>query len=811
MKNRILISIALAIAAVVCATRSARIRALFPRLALPATWAALSLALLFAAPNARAQGTLYRAEVRSTAGAVVPGATVTVCAYVSSQYAGGAYTGAIPCTPTAAIYNEPTLSVSQSNPVTSNSRGEFFFYAAAGAYTITEQGSGIISKGYQVTLACVPGSTSAQCGSGGGGTSGNPISINGVPLGPGVTANFNNTTPSAPAGSNNAALSNSGGSIAISYVPGSGSGGGGGTPCTTNANSLQYNNAGVFGCIPTWTFPGSGLMQANQFANGIDLIDSNAFQATPSGFFFRAFDSTGTTLQASQDYQGNGFELTSETVGSTTAPGSESVGSPSTASGQNTDFVHGGAGANNITPGCRGLGTSPADGVKVYLNAGLVGLPFVTIGSCASADSPNVLAPAGSLTNTYQTAGYPIQAPSGSSLGDFESPIQNVCGTACTDNLPATPRAGFRFFGFNFGAGTVTYLPAAGNTVNNAASIALTTNQWAIFTFDGVSNWVAMIAGTGGGGSGTLTNFSFNTTNCLTPAFSCSVATATTTPVASFTALAIPANQVLGNCTTGSAVWTNCSITPAMLPSVYQTIKAAGVALTQRTVVNFLSNMSCSDNSGATPPETDCTPSGGGGGGGPISTIQGTVNQVDVVGGTGPTATISLDSTLKIPGTVGAVNGISTTSQNGYGIPIYNNDFGSQNTAVASTTMYTTPNNGVNGQYSLMFSVVAIDGGVACTGTGHVTTNLIYTDPHSGATQPSTQLVSLNIGNGNTSSQLTLPTTAGGVTATDQGYGSEPYFLASPNTTISISTTFIAGSGCTTAQHYDLAAQLLKW
>lgn len=36
-----------------------------------------------------------------------------------------------------------------------------------------------------------------------------------------------------------------------------GSGGGGGTPCTTTALSLQYNDAGAFGCVPDLTFDGT--------------------------------------------------------------------------------------------------------------------------------------------------------------------------------------------------------------------------------------------------------------------------------------------------------------------------------------------------------------------------------------------------------------------------------------------------------------------------------------------------------------------------------------------------------------------------
>lgn len=49
----------------------------------------------------------------------------------------------------------------------------------------------------------------------------------------------------------------------------------------------------------------------------------------------------------------------------------------------------------------------------------------------------------------------------------------------------------------------------------------------------------------------------------------------------------------------------------------YSQIDVAGSPLTPRTVLNFASGASCVDNSGTSPPETDCTITGGGGGGSP--------------------------------------------------------------------------------------------------------------------------------------------------------------------------------------------------
>jgi hypothetical protein len=118
---------------------------------------------------AGAQGTLEPLEVRTTAGPVAPGATVTVCSYNASQYTGLTYTGPIPCSPTVMVYYDAQLESPQSNPLTANYRGEANFYANAGTYTVTEQGPGLVSKGFAITLTCAPSSTNASCGSNSGG------------------------------------------------------------------------------------------------------------------------------------------------------------------------------------------------------------------------------------------------------------------------------------------------------------------------------------------------------------------------------------------------------------------------------------------------------------------------------------------------------------------------------------------------------------------------------------------------------------------------------------------------------------------
>jgi hypothetical protein len=58
----------------------------------------------------------------------------------------------------------------------------------------------------------------------------------------------------------------------------------------------------------------------------------------------------------------------------------------------------------------------------------------------------------------------------------------------------------------------------------------------------------------------------------------------------------------------------------AITPGAYNQVLNSGTALLRRTVLNMTgAGVTCVDNSGATPPRTDCTVSGGGGGGGSTS------------------------------------------------------------------------------------------------------------------------------------------------------------------------------------------------
>ncbi len=95
-----------------------------------------ALALLAAAPRARAQGSRHDGVVRNEQGLPAAGATIVVC----TQPANVTVT---PCTPLANLYTDATLSTPAPNPFTSDGLGNYYFYAAPGVYTVQIYGPGI--------------------------------------------------------------------------------------------------------------------------------------------------------------------------------------------------------------------------------------------------------------------------------------------------------------------------------------------------------------------------------------------------------------------------------------------------------------------------------------------------------------------------------------------------------------------------------------------------------------------------------------------------------------------------------------------
>ncbi|HTT57772.1 MAG TPA: glycosyl hydrolase family 28-related protein, partial [Opitutaceae bacterium] len=126
----------------------------------------VSLALLTAAPGARAQGSRHDDIVFGTTGHPVAGATVRVCQ--------AAATGT-PCSPLATIYTSAALSTTATNPLQTDGLGNYHFYAPAGRYLIQITGPGITGTITQPDVILAPDVSSTGAG--------NDISAFGLNLG----------------------------------------------------------------------------------------------------------------------------------------------------------------------------------------------------------------------------------------------------------------------------------------------------------------------------------------------------------------------------------------------------------------------------------------------------------------------------------------------------------------------------------------------------------------------------------------------------------------------------------------------------
>jgi hypothetical protein len=123
------------------------------------------------APTVFAQGSQRVNVVQGDTGQAIAGANIWVCTGMVLP----AYTSAPACTPTAAIYSDPTLMTPITQPLVSDGLGNYSYFGVAGTYTEVITGPMIAGYTSTIVLPCAPSSPTAGCG----GSAGNPASPSG--------------------------------------------------------------------------------------------------------------------------------------------------------------------------------------------------------------------------------------------------------------------------------------------------------------------------------------------------------------------------------------------------------------------------------------------------------------------------------------------------------------------------------------------------------------------------------------------------------------------------------------------------------
>lgn len=112
----------------------------------------LLFTLLLIAPVAMAQGVRYDNFVLRPTGTAVSGATIEVCTGITYPLTA--------CTNhTASLYADQALTVADSNPITSDTNGNYGFWAAPGGYTATISASGFSTETVAISLPCADGTS----------------------------------------------------------------------------------------------------------------------------------------------------------------------------------------------------------------------------------------------------------------------------------------------------------------------------------------------------------------------------------------------------------------------------------------------------------------------------------------------------------------------------------------------------------------------------------------------------------------------------------------------------------------------------
>lgn len=488
----------------------------------------LLLFLLFLVPCAlHAQGYNEANILLGPTGQPVGAAYVTVCTEGSAG---------IPCTSLANIYTTSDLTVAKSNPTQTDGLGNYSFSAAPGRYRMTITRTGLTSRVIDLTLPCVVDSVGVNCGSGDGGI-GQRVCM--------MRAGADNGTAlaSADIAPQSIQCKIPEGAVLVEIDVHADAG----TPqvIVSKVNSLGGSPTDLVST--SLATAASGGEACSNAAGGLGIDGVTTCSATLQNLTF----STGDYLYTRTATAGGVAKLFTVSVvftapggsggGNVSGPASNLDGYVPQWDGMNTNILKNGLLATAAaTAGSLMLRDGSGNAAIAALTGNVVGnVSNVTTLTLGVSPTKEIVVTAGHI----KFNGDIELDPATMIINGTTSGAVTVAATAVATTFNATipPMGAASFFAM----------------APNATSI--TNGHCASWVVVGAAKYLGDVACPGGGGSGSVTSFSAGT---LSPLFTTSVATATTTPALTFALTNAAGGTLFGRAagTTGAPAYTSTPV-----------------------------------------------------------------------------------------------------------------------------------------------------------------------------------------------------------------------------------------------------------